>query len=113
MKLKILEALDLKPTEYSTRHATITKMLDPYVSVDVDDIHVYRTQSKTKTFRPSWNESFSHEIDGATTLTLTVFHDASIPPDDFIANCTLQFDDLLAKKDGRSQVWVSGFSKGS
>lgn len=108
-KLKILEATDLKPTEYSTRHANVTKTLDPYVSVDVDDAMVYRTQSKTKTFKPQWNESFTHEVEDAHNLTLTIFHDASIPPDDFVANCSVAFDDLLkgSKKDGRYEVWVS------
>lgn len=115
MKLKILEALDLKPTEYSTRHATVSKTLDPYVSVDVDENHVFRSQSKSKTFRPQWNETLSQDIDGAHNLTLTVFHDASIPPDDFVANCTVSFEELFngAKRDGKNDIWVSFHREGN
>ena len=99
----------MKPTEYSTRHANVTKTLDPYVSVDVDDAQVYRTASKGKTFRPVWNEAMSSEIHEAQTLTFTVFHDASIPPDDFVANCTIPFEELLngLNKDGKNDAWVS------
>ena len=109
MKLKVVEANNIKPTEYSTRHANVTKTLDPYVAVDVDENHVYRSQSKSKTFRPQWNETTLQEIDDAHNLTLTVFHDASIPPDDFVANCTISFEELLmgCKKDGHNDLWVN------
>ncbi|KAI1284986.1 Protein kinase C epsilon type [Halotydeus destructor] len=110
VKLKLVEAVDLKPTEFSTRHANVTKTLDPYVSVDLDDNHVYRSQSKSKTFRPHWNESTEVDAESAHTLTFTVFHDASIPPDDFVANCTVSFDELASgskkEKDGRFDLWV-------
>ena len=113
MKLWLVEAQDLRPTDYSTRHATVSgRTLDPYVSVDVDENHIYRSQTKSKTFRPQWNESFSYNLLDAENLTITVFHDASIPPDDFIANCNISIEDLLngIKRDGRNDIWVKSAS---
>lgn len=108
VKLRIVEALDLRPTDYSTRHAALAKTLDPYVSIDIDEEHVYRSQTRNKTFRPQWNETLTKTVADVENLTLTVFHDASIPPDDFIANCNLTFDDLLngIKNEGRNDIWI-------
>lgn len=110
MKLKIYEAVDLKPTDFATRHSMLNnpdmKILDPYISVDVDEIHVARTTTKTKTFKPVWNEEFTSEIHNGQGLGLTVFHDAAIPPDEFVANCSLAFEDILSGKPG-ADIWVS------
>jgi hypothetical protein len=32
------------------------------------------------------------------TIGLTVFHDAAIPPDEFVANCNLSFDEIKDQK---------------
>ncbi|XP_053201503.1 calcium-independent protein kinase C-like [Panonychus citri] len=102
LKLTIIEAIELKPTEYSTRHGNVvSKSLDPYVSIDVDDIHIDRTSTKQKNFHPIWNENFCTEVHNAQSLLLTVFHDAAIPPDDFVANCSIIIDDIL--NDGRNK----------
>ncbi|GFS64603.1 calcium-independent protein kinase C [Trichonephila inaurata madagascariensis] len=115
MKLKICEAVDLRPTEFATRHANVVgknqpMLIDPYVAVDVDEIHVDRSSTKQKTFKPVWNEFFSTEIHSGQNLGLTVFHDAAIPPDDFVANCNISFDELLnsSKESGKyeSDVWI-------
>ncbi|KAF8793571.1 Calcium-independent protein kinase C like protein [Argiope bruennichi] len=115
MKLKICEAVDLRPTEFSTRHANVVgkntpMLIDPYVAVDVDEIHVDRSSTKQKTFKPVWNEFFSTDIHSGQNLGLTVFHDAAIPPDDFVANCNISFDELLnsSKESGKyeSDVWI-------
>lgn len=115
LKLKICEAMDLRPTEYATRHANVvgkqqTMLIDPYVAVDIDEIHVDRSSTKQKTFKPVWNECFTTEIHSGQNLGFTVFHDAAIPPDDFVANCTISFDELLnsSKESGKneSDVWV-------
>lgn len=108
VKLRIVEALDLRPTDYSTRHAALAKTLDPYVSIDIDEEHVYRSQTRNKTFRPQWNETLTKTVADVENLTLTVFHDASIPPDDFIANCNVTFEDLLSgiKNEGRNDIWI-------
>lgn len=41
------------------------------------------------------------------SLGITVFHDAAIPPDDFVANCTIPFDDLMHRDKDASDFWVS------
>ena len=62
--------------------------------------------TKTRTFDPSWNESFLHEVENANTLGITIFHDAPIA-DVFVANCTISFDDLVARnQEEKSDFWV-------
>lgn len=98
LKIRICEAADLRPTDFATRHqmgASQQKLvLDPYISVDIDDTHVARTTTKQKTTRPTWNEDFRTEVHNGQNITFTVFHDAAIPPDEFIANCTVAFEDI-------------------
>ncbi|XP_023215923.1 calcium-independent protein kinase C-like isoform X4 [Centruroides sculpturatus] len=115
VKLKICEAVDLRPTEFSTRHANVVgkqqqMLIDPYVSIDVDEIHIDRSSTKQKTSKPIWNEYFTSEVHNAQLLGLTVFHDAAIPPDDFVANCTISFDELVnsAKETGNAEadIWI-------
>jgi len=108
MKLKICEAIDLKPTDCSLRLALKNvSHIDPYCAVDVDNLHVAKTTTKPKTFKPVWNEDFCSDIHNGTTLGLTVFHDAAIPPDEFVANCSLTFDEVKGK---RKDLWVSKIS---
>lgn len=66
-----------------------------------------RSTTKSKTFDPSWNESFIHEVTNAKNIGLTVFHDAAIPPDDFVANCTIPFEDLAHRDKEQQDFWVS------
>ena len=110
--MKICEASGLRPTDFQKRlNMTFGKpdeqLIDPYVIVDVDEVHVAQSTTKQKTFDPVWNETFEHGAENAKTLTLTVFHDASIPPDDFVANCSIPFEDLLAREKDESDFWVS------
>ena len=38
----------------------------------------------------------------------TVFHDSTMPPDDFIANCKISLSELIEKEDQPTHdVWVS------
>lgn len=110
LRLHIIEAIDLRPTEYSTRLANVVvpKTLDPYVSIGCDDLHLDRTTSKQKCNCPVWNEEFTAQVQDALSVCLTVFHNAAIPPDDFIANCSITFDDILATpcQDGVRDFWV-------
>lgn len=69
-----------------------------------------RSTTKGKTFDPSWNETFIHEVENANTLGITIFHDAPIA-DVFVANCTISFDDLVARnQEEKSDFWVSSAS---
>lgn len=111
LKIKICEACGLRPTDFQKRHnVTFGKLddqpIDPYVTIDVDEQHLDRSTTKQKTFDPVWNESFVQEIHNASYLELTVFHDAAIPPDDFVANCTITFEDLLQKEKDSPDFWV-------
>ena len=85
-------------------------LIDPYVNIAVDDISIDRSSTKQRTFKPLWNECFVCDVKDAQNLLLTVFHDATIPPDDFVANCSIAFDDLMAdvSSDGthESTFWV-------
>lgn len=82
----------------------IPKVFDPYIAVDVDEIPFARTQTKPKTLAPVWNEEMSTEVTNAQSIGFTVFHDSAIPPDEFVANCTVAFEDLATQK--KSDIWV-------
>lgn len=53
-----------------------------------------------------WNETFTHDVHNAKILSLTVFHDAAIPPDDFVANCNIPFEDLAHREKEQQDFWV-------
>ncbi|CAN7982461.1 unnamed protein product [Ixodes pacificus] len=116
VKLKICEAVELKPTELTTRHAHLVcsspdpMLIDPYVSINVDDILVSRSSTKQRTFSPVWNESFTAEVHDAQNLGLAVFH-AALASDDFVANCTLSLDELVSlareRDSDENDIWVS------
>lgn len=107
MKLKICEAVDLKPTDFSTRFVPMgpsktAPILDPYINIDIDEVLVARSTTKAKTTKPVWNEDFISEVHNGQNVNLTVFHDSTIPPDEFVAICTISFEDLKNKAD----LWV-------
>ncbi|XP_051507659.1 protein kinase C eta type-like isoform X2 [Myxocyprinus asiaticus] len=99
LKLRIGEAVDLKPTTTSMRHAVMfnksSQTLDPYIVVKVDEYKIGQTNTKQKTNMPTYNEEFSVNVNDGKHVELAVFHDAPIGYDDFVANCTIQFDDLM------------------
>ncbi|XP_053535203.1 protein kinase C eta type isoform X1 [Ictalurus punctatus] len=110
LKVRVGEAVDLKPTSASTRHAAAFgkaalglnlnlnlgahASLDPYVVVKVDERAVGQTRSKPRTNAPTYNEEFSACVSRATSLEIAVFHESPIGYDDFVANCTIHFEDL-------------------
>lgn len=111
LQIKVCEACGLRPTDFQKRHnMTFGKPddqpIDPYVSIDVDEGHLDRSTTKTKTFDPVWNEQFVHDIVNAKNIGLTVFHDAALPPDDFVANCTIPFEDLMHRENSVQDLWV-------
>ncbi|KAA0718083.1 Protein kinase C eta type [Triplophysa tibetana] len=99
LKLRIGEAVDLKPTTTSMRHAVMfnkaNQTLDPYILVKVDEYKIGQTHTKLKTNMPTYNEEFSVNVNDGKQVEFAVFHDAPIGYDDFVANCTIQFDDLM------------------
>ena len=57
---------------------------------------------------PTWNETFTTDLlRKAEVLGLTVWHDATIPPDSFVANCSIGLADLIDKEDQPlHDLWV-------
>ncbi|XP_067336863.1 protein kinase C eta type isoform X2 [Channa argus] len=99
LKLRIGEAVDLKPTTFSLRHSVIFNKahpaLDPYIVVKVDDYKIGQTHTKQKTNMPTYNEEFCLNVNDGKQIELAVFHDTPIGYDDFVANCIIQFEDLI------------------
>ena len=58
---------------------------------------------------PTWNETFTTDLlRKAEVMGLTVWHDATIPPDAFVANCSISLADLIDKEDQPlHDLWVS------
>uniref|UniRef100_A0A8B9JX57 Protein kinase C n=1 Tax=Astyanax mexicanus TaxID=7994 RepID=A0A8B9JX57_ASTMX len=110
LKIKVCEALDLKPTPWSLRHAVGTRtqgfLLDTYIALNVDDSRVGQTSTKQKTNSPAWNDEFVTEVYDGKKIELSVFHDAPIGYDDFVANCTIQFEDLLQNGSRHFEDWI-------
>ncbi|XP_059422688.1 protein kinase C epsilon type [Carassius carassius] len=110
LKIKICEALDLKPTAWSLRHAvgpkTQTFLLDTYIALNVDDFRVGQTSTKQKTNSPVWHDEFVTEVHDGRRIELSVFHDAPIGYDDFVANCTIQFEELLQNDSKHFEDWI-------
>ncbi|KAA8582183.1 hypothetical protein FQN60_008923 [Etheostoma spectabile] len=99
LKFRIGEAVDLKPTTFSLRHSVIfnkaSPALDPYMVVKVDDFKIGQTLTKQKTNTPTFNEEFCLNVNDGKQIELAVFHDTPIGYDDFVANCIIQFEDLI------------------
>lgn len=114
LKLRIGEAVDLKPTTFSLRHSVIFNKappaLDPYVVVKVDDYKIGQTHTKQKTNTPTYNEEFCLNVMEGRQIEMAVFHDTPIGYDDFVANCIMRFEDLIKTSNtGETfEGWVSG-----
>uniref|UniRef100_A0A8B9QKR9 C2 domain-containing protein n=1 Tax=Apteryx owenii TaxID=8824 RepID=A0A8B9QKR9_APTOW len=109
LKIKICEAVNLKPTAWSLRHAVgprpQTFLLDPYIALNVDDSRIGQTSTKQKTNSPAWNDEFVTDVCNGRKIEMAVFHDAPIGYDDFVANCTIQFEDLLQNGSRHFEDW--------
>uniref|UniRef100_A0A3B4BMN0 C2 domain-containing protein n=1 Tax=Periophthalmus magnuspinnatus TaxID=409849 RepID=A0A3B4BMN0_9GOBI len=110
LKIKICEAVKLKPTAWSLRHTVGPKqqspLLDTYMALNVDESRVGQTSTRQKTNSPVWNEEFTAEVQGGRSLELAVFHDAPIGYDDFVANCIIQFEDILHSGSRHFEGWM-------
>src|SRR5690349_10388118 len=79
LKLRIVEAADLRPTDFAMRLVGCRKTtIDPYFSV---------------------------EIQNGTALTLAIFDDRAIPPDEFVADCSLSFEEYALQSQTTGWVW--------
>lgn len=109
IKVEVCEASGLKATDKQRKFwQDEPPILDPYVQVDVDENCLDRSSTKPKTFDPVWNECFIHEVEDAQVLGFTVFHNAALQPDDFVANCSVPLQDIQEIGDNESsEMWVS------
>lgn len=113
VKLRIGEAVDLKPTTFSLRHSVIFNKappaLDPYIVVKVDDYKIGQTHTKQKTNSPTYNEEFCLNVMDGKQMEMAVFHDTPIGYDDFVANCVVQFEDVIKTSNTGDtfEGWVS------
>lgn len=107
--LKICEGCGLRPTELQKSGISFQddQPIDPYVSIDVDENHLDQSSTKLKTFDPVWNENFILEVQNAVSLGLTVFHDNTVPPHDFVGKRRIPFQDLLQKSKDLCDFWVN------
>ncbi|XP_017891352.1 protein kinase C isoform X2 [Ceratina calcarata] len=106
VKIEICQAAGLRATDKQRKFWQDEPILDPYVQLDVDENHLDRSSTKPKTFDPVWNECFIHEVQDAVMLGFTVFHDAALPPDYFVANCSIPFEELISRNDKPADLWV-------
>ncbi|XP_024916614.1 protein kinase C epsilon type-like isoform X2 [Cynoglossus semilaevis] len=110
LKIKICQAVNLKPTAWFLRHAvgpkTQTLLLDTYVALNVDDSRVGQTSTKQRTNSPTWNDEFTTEVHEGRKIELSVFHDAPIGYDDFVANCIIQLEDILHSDSKHFEDWI-------
>lgn len=112
LRVRIGEAVGLQPTRWSLRHSLFKKghqLLDPYLTVSVDQVRVGQTSTKQKTNKPTYNEEFCANVTDGGHLELAVFHETPLGYDHFVANCTLQFQELLrtAGTTDTFEGWVS------
>lgn len=109
LKVRVCEAVDLKPTPWALRHAVGKSgsfLLDPYLALNLDQTRLGQTATRTKTNSPAWHQEFCTEVREGRSLELSVFHDAPIGYDDFVANCTIQLEDLLQNGTRHYEDWV-------
>jgi novel protein kinase C epsilon type len=103
-KIKVIEAESLKATDYSTRiFQNSGFLLSPYVHLDIDDLPIGRTTTKHRNQNPIFNEEFQYDIHAGHVINFTVFHDSALPPDEFVANCTVSLHEL---KPENNAFWV-------
>ncbi|KAL6057526.1 hypothetical protein STEG23_023070, partial [Scotinomys teguina] len=118
LRVRIGEAVGLQPTRWSLRHSLFKKghqLLDPYLTVSVDQVRVGQTSTKQKTNKPTYNEEFCANVTDGGHLELAVFHETPLGYDHFVANCTLQFQELLrtAGASDTFEGWICAFALNS
>ena len=99
VSLTILEAQNLRSTTLPGGFQLQSKDMDPYCVVDIDDLFLGRTQAKTKTPCPVWNENFEETVEDGARMQVTIFHNSTIPPDPFIAHSIVNIQEMIAAKE--------------
>lgn len=89
VEMNILEGENLLASDYNGKS-------DPYVSVKLDGIEVYKTDKKKKTLNPVWKEAFQFPIlsRSKTVVTLEVYDWDLARSNDFLGVATLDLSTL-------------------
>nr|XP_061824830.1 protein kinase C eta type-like isoform X1 [Nerophis lumbriciformis] len=112
INLRIGEAVGLKPTNIARRHSLVflkkSSALYPYIVLKVDDTKVGQTHTKQKTATPTYNEDFAFIVRDGRHIEVIVFNDTPIGYDDFVANCTIHFQDLTRNSNSEEffEEWI-------
>ncbi|CAI5450975.1 unnamed protein product [Caenorhabditis angaria] len=109
LRVRIVEARQLRPTEWSRRFSqneAATAAIDSYVNVDWDEYPMGKTQIRPKTNEPKFNEEFiANDVHQGKAIGFSVFHSCVMPPDDFVANTRIPFEDLKIGS-AKNDIWV-------
>ena len=66
LKITVVEAENLRATDYAPRHTSLVGAartnLDPYIALDIDDVHFAKTKAKQKTLKPEYKEEFETDV---------------------------------------------------
>ncbi|CAB3398223.1 unnamed protein product [Caenorhabditis bovis] len=108
LRVRVVEARQLRPTEWSrrfTQNESAAVTLDTYVNVDWDEYAMGKTAVRPKTNEPRWNEEFiANDVHQGRAIGFSIFHSCVMPPDDFVANTRIPFEDL--KIGTSNDIWV-------
>ena len=105
VKLRVLEAIELQAANVRSQfNVGYLTSIDPFLQVNVDDENVARTCPKTKTFSPQWNEDFSLKVHNAKIVSATVFHNATVGPNPFVATVNVPLQEII--EEGQPDLWV-------
>uniref|UniRef100_A0A4W5K1Z3 C2 domain-containing protein n=1 Tax=Hucho hucho TaxID=62062 RepID=A0A4W5K1Z3_9TELE len=124
LKVRVCEAVDLKPTPWALRHAggrtlphsswiptspsTWTRptsfLLDPYLTLNLDQTHLGQTCTKNRTNSPAWNHDFTAQMTGGGhwRCQCSMMHQSDMTT---VANCTIQLEDILQNSSTHYQAW--------
>ncbi|PAA64810.1 hypothetical protein BOX15_Mlig016444g1, partial [Macrostomum lignano] len=115
IRVRVIEARDLEPTAYAVRHLPskqLLEVMDCYTVVDLHDddsaTRLLKTSVKRKSNSPHWGEEVTWEAHNSQKLVFTVFHSTAFPPDDFVADVNLSFDDMKPNWDTWLQLEPCG-----
>eukprot|EP00794_Sanderia_malayensis_P020248 gene20248-22231_t len=105
MKLRVIEALELESGHVRLPFGTgKLTTIDPCLQVNIDDENIAKTVAKSRTFSPFWNEEFTATLHNARNLNMTVFHNAVVGPDLFVANINVPLQEII--EEGQPDLWI-------
>lgn len=100
LKITVIEAENLKATNYATRHSSLVGAtranLDPYIALDIDDVHFAKTKPKQKTVGPEYKEEFETDVHNGQVSTRVIL----LPSELVIQNFNIPPSEIYFKSNG-------------